>query len=264
MKQYYFSGLFILFLSAWIPLCAQTSFANPYKFPSEVGILMGASNYAGDIVKKGDYDMSATCFSFGAFYRTYSTTNLSWRFSLTQGKLKGSDNTWSNTDRTLRGFSFSNPLTELAARAEYDLMNHKRWSLSEGFRKKFSLYGFIGAGVSLINTNTTFNRTLGVRYDQLIAKDEQNQRSLMFTVPFGGGIKLDLNEHWILGAELGLNPVFNDYLDGISISGNPDYNDWYSIGGITLTYRLQSVFDQRFFIKEKKADRLNDDSSTPK
>lgn len=264
MKLYYFSSLFVCLLTIWLPLSAQTSFANPYKFPSEVGILTGASNYAGDIVKKGDYDLSASCFSFGAYYRTYSSTNLSWRFSLTQGKLKGNDNSWANTDRIGRGFSFSNPLTEVAARAEYDLLNHKRWSLSEGFRKKFSLYGFVGAGISLINTNTTFNRTLGARYDQLIAEDEQNQRSLMFTVPFGGGIKLDLSERWILGAELSLNPVFNDYLDGISMSANPKFNDWYSVGGITLSYRLQSVFDHRFFINEKKNKRPEDDSSTQK
>lgn len=252
MKQYYSSILFVLLFAAYFPLCAQTTLANPYKFPSEIGILMGASTYAGDIVKNGDYDLGASCFNFGAFYRLYSNNNLSWRFSLNQGKLKGDDLDWEGTDRIGRGFSFSTPLTELAARAEFDFMNHKRWSVANGFQKKFSLYLYAGAGLSLIKPNTFFNPNLGDRYDALIAEDEQNQRSAVFTIPFGGGIKIDLNERWTIGGEVGLNPVFNDYLDGISISANPEYNDWYSVGGITLSYRLQSVLDRRFFIKDKK------------
>lgn len=252
MKQYYFSSLLMLLVSFLSPSFAQNNMSNPFKFPAEAGILLGASNYAGDIVKKGDYDLGAACFNFGAFYRMYSNNSLSWRFGLNQGKLKGDDTDWKGTDRMGRGFSFVTSLTELTARAEYDFLNHGRWSTSQGFRKKFSLYVFGGAGLSLIKANPVFNRNLSAQYDLLISADEQNQRSALLTLPFGGGIKIDLNERLVLGAEFGLNPVFNDYLDGISMSGNPDYNDWYSIGGITLNYRLQSIFDQRFFIKKDK------------
>lgn len=257
MKLYYFSSLLVLWVSTSTTAYGQNNASNPFKFPSEAGILLGASNYAGDIVKKGDYDLSAACFNFGAFYRLYSNNNLSWRFGLNQGKLKGDDNDWTGTDRVGRGFSFSTSLTEISARAEYDFMNHKRWNTAQGFSKKFSLYVFGGAGFSLINANPVFNDELGARYDQLISEDEQNQRSLMLTLPFGGGVKVDLSERLMLGAELSLNPVFNDYLDGISVSANPKFNDWYSVGGVTLSYRLQSVIDQRFFIKKTEVTSKN-------
>lgn len=259
MKQYYFSSLLILLVSISTTVLGQNNASNPFKFPSEAGILLGASNYAGDIVKKGDYDLDAACFNFAAFYRMYSNNNLSWRFGLNQGKLKGDDMDWIGTDRIGRGFSFITSLTEISARVEYDFLNHKRWNTPNGFGKKFSLYVFGGAGLSLINANPVFNYDLDTRYDQLISEDEQNQRSAMLSLPFGGGIKIDLSERLVLGAEMSLHPVFNDYLDGISIAANPNYNDWYSIGGITLSYRLQSIFDQRFFIKKNDASMKDTD-----
>ena len=62
MKRYYFSSLLTLLITAWVPLLGQSTLANPYKFPSEGGVLIGATNYAGDIVKKGDYDLDEACF----------------------------------------------------------------------------------------------------------------------------------------------------------------------------------------------------------
>ena len=254
MKQYCFSSLLALLAIAWLPLGAQTTLANPFKFPSEGGVLIGVSNYAGDIVKKGDYDLSAACFVFGAFYRLYTNNNLSWRFGLNQGRLQGDDLDWVGTDRVGRGFSFSTPLTEITSRVEYDFLNHQRWNVANGFQPKFSFYLFAGAGACFINPKTEYNSNLGNRYDLLIAEDEKHRGSVVFTIPFGGGINIDLSERWIIGGEFGLNPVFSDYLDGISESANPKYNDWYSIGGLTLSYRLQSVLNRRFFIKAEKSD----------
>ena len=59
MKQYCFSSLLALLAISCVPLGAQTTFAKPFKFPSEGGVLIGVSNYAGDIVKKGDSDFGA-------------------------------------------------------------------------------------------------------------------------------------------------------------------------------------------------------------
>jgi hypothetical protein len=243
MKLYYFSSLVSALLITSSALVAQNTASTTNalkKSPNEVGILLGISNYAGDIVKEGNYDWGASCFNVGAYYRLYSSNNLSWRFSLNQGRLKGDDLDWPGTDRIGRGFNFATSLTEVAARTEFDFFNHQRLN-SEGFRKRFSVYVYAGAGLSFINPQTNFNNRLGASFSKLIAEDKENHRNVVFTIPFGGGVKFDLNERWILGGEFGLNPVFNDYLDGISMSANPRYNDWYSIGGLTLSYRLRGV-----------------------
>jgi hypothetical protein len=57
-------------------------------------------------------------------------------------------------------------------------------------------------------------------------------------LPFGLGVKAYLSPKWTLSAELGLRPVFNDYLDGVSYAGNPDANDWYGVFSIMLGHRI--------------------------
>ena len=57
-------------------------------------------------------------------------------------------------------------------------------------------------------------------------------------IPFGLGVKADINHQWMVGLEWGMRPVFSDMLDGVSQSGNPDQNDWYGMGGMNLSFRF--------------------------
>lgn len=54
----------------------------------------------------------------------------------------------------------------------------------------------------------------------------------------GAGLKYDLSRQLVIGIEVGLRPTFDDLLDGISQAGNPDKNDWFGFGGLTLHYRI--------------------------
>lgn len=42
----------------------------------------------------------------------------------------------------------------------------------------------------------------------------------------------------MFGFEYGFWISFSDYLDGVSMFGNLDKNDWYGIGGLNLNYRM--------------------------
>lgn len=233
--------IFYLFLILWIGFPPSASIAQS-KFPSEAGLLLGASNYAGDIVKTGDFDPKTFSPSFGVFYRWYYNMNLSVRFGVNQTTLKGDDFNWVGTDRIGRGFNFSSPLTEISTRIEYDLFNHKRRRGGNIFTRTVSPFIYIGAGVGLISPKNDFNLSKNNGILAQINDDKNNRVSSVVTIPFGGGLRYDLNEQFLIGLELGLNPVFTDYLDGISMSADPTNDDWYALGGISIAYRLNSIF----------------------
>ena len=220
-----YTPVFYLALIIWIGFHPSASIAQS-KFPSEAGLLLGASNYAGDIVKKGDFDPKSTSLSFGVFYRWYYNMNLSVRFGVNQSTLKGDDFNWEGTDRIGRGFNFTSPITEISTRIEFDVLNHKRRRGGNTFTKTLSPFFYIGAGVGLISPKNDFNLSKNNGLLAQINEDKNNRVSSVVTIPFGGGLRYDLTEQFLLGLELGLNPVFTDYLDGISISADPTNDDW--------------------------------------
>lgn len=234
MTNHYYSG--ILALLSFV-LTTQNLIGQDFKHPNEMGVLLGTCNYAGDIVKTGNYDMREFAPAFGIFFRTY-TGSISWRMSVARGKLAGDDNSWVGTDRVNRGFSFSSPLTEFALHAEYQLLNSESWRTSPTSRKYFGAFLFVGAGIALVNPKTNFNKSLGGEYPAWIAEDERNHKTAMLTIPVGLGVKYELGGNFIIGADFSLNPVFNDYLDGISRSGDPENNDWYMTGGLSFAMKL--------------------------
>jgi OmpA-OmpF porin, OOP family len=238
----FFFTLFLFLFALSFDANAQKS---PYRFPDEVGLLLGASSYAGDIVKIGDYDLGIVGLSVGAFYRHPLTNNISIRLGLNQTTLSGDDNRWEGTDRVQRGFNFTSSLTEFSARTEFDFFNHRRKQSAVSFRKIFSPFVYIGAGFSLINPKTDYQPNKNPQLQALIAQDIENTPSIVFTLPFGGGFRFDWSERILIGVEAGLNPVYSDYLDGISQSGQPNNDDWYMLGGISLSYRLQPLFSAK-------------------
>lgn len=240
MKRNY-TSIFYAALIIWIGFYPSDTFAQA-KFPSEAGLLLGVSNYAGDIVKKGNFDPKTFSPSFGAFYRWYYNMNLSVRFGINQTTLKGDDYNWIGTDRIGRGFNFTSPLTEITTRIEYDMFNHKRRRGGNTFTKTVSPFFYIGAGVGLISPKNDFNLSKNSGLLAQINEDQNNRLTNVVTIPFGGGIRYDLNEQFLIGIEVGLNPVFTDYLDGISMSAEPANDDWYALGGISISYRLNSIF----------------------
>jgi OmpA-OmpF porin, OOP family len=236
MKIHY-SSSFLVLLS--FVLTMQNLSGQSFNQPSEMGLIIGTSNYAGDIVKTGSYDMREFGAAYGVFYRA-NTPSFSWRFSVLRGQLSGDDRSWVGTDRIDRGFSFTSPLTEFAVHAEFQLLNRGEWRMKNSSRRYFDAFLFAGAGVALVNPKTNFNRSLGGDYPAWIAEDERSRKTTMLTIPVGLGVKYELGGNFIIGADFSLNPVFNDYLDGISRSADPEDNDWYITGGLSFAMKLNN------------------------
>ena len=95
---------------------------------------------------------------------------------------------------------------------------------------------YLGVGAALTSPNPVFDYT-----DEKVEADlNANVSTTRFIVPFGIGVRWNTTEKWAMALELSARPTFSDYLDGVSMAGNPNKNDWYGFGSFQFMYNLSS------------------------
>lgn len=193
----------------------------------EGGLILGGSAMSGDLVDHQMGSMNDVNLAFGLMARKYVTPNFAFRTSLIHTRLSAAD------ERSIRlserGFSTETPLTELTADLEFDLLGHRR-----GKTGLISPYVFVGAGLALTKPKTYYNSANGdATIDQ--NTDASGPR---FVLPMGAGLRLDMKPNLALTVEIAPRATFSDYLDGVSMSGNPDKGDWYGLGTVQLLYKF--------------------------
>ncbi|GAB5555779.1 MAG: hypothetical protein Sapg2KO_53700 [Saprospiraceae bacterium] len=235
MKQMFTSLLFVLFL---MPAFGQESMEETKTArlnPWEIGGSISASSFAGDLVVPDASSIRATSFSVGAFGRLAIANQFTTRLSLKYGRLSADDTDFPKLEN--RGFSFTKNFTELTLGFEWEPLGNNPFQADGSFKKRVSPYLYAGIGGVFGSPDINFGSS-SIENDPDVQKDLANQRNSHFTVPFGVGVKAYLSPLMTIGGELGLRPVFNDYLDGVSYSGNPDANDWYGVLTFNIGYRL--------------------------
>jgi OOP family OmpA-OmpF porin len=242
MKSYScFSLLCLLLCCAFVsPVQSQDSVlvdvpAQAYPASSwEVGLLLGAANAYGDLIDSRLIQFRRTKLAYGALARYNVTSNLSFRATYLRGQLEGADEDWESlADRGLR---FESTINEGAIVGQWNFGKYQKpGSVGMSIRP----YVFAGLGVVLTDLQSDFSSTVGnPRLEALAQQDMANSKTTHFMLPLGVGATVDLSDQISLSIEYGLRPVFNDYLDGVSVMGNPDRNDWYSMATASLAYRF--------------------------
>ena len=194
----------------------------------EIGIFAGGSNYMGDI---GSTDfVKPNNLAFGFLYKWNKSPRHSWRFSYMQATISGADSESESVAKNQRDLSFSNSVREFSAGLEFNFLD---FNLHEQ-QIKFTPYVYSGL--------TYFAYTENFFLGKVLKKDYENGQ---FAIPMIVGIKTNITENLILGAEVGARYTFTDNLDGSNPKnenliplrfGNIDTNDWYVFSGVTLTY----------------------------
>ena len=193
----------------------------------EIGAFLGGSNFIGD-VGKTNY-ISPNELAYGLLYKWNRSPRHSWRFSYSQTKLTANDLKSDMQARKTRGFNFENDVKELSAGLEFNFFD---FNLHEG-KKLITPYVFTGLNFFI--------------YDELYQLDgyKVDFRSQSFAIPMVVGVKTNIADHWVLGAEVGARWTFTDNLDGSNPKndnleplafGNLNNKDWYMFSGLTLTY----------------------------
>jgi hypothetical protein len=242
---------------------------------SEIGTLLGASFYLGDL---NSIPFRDSKFAGGLVYRYNFSPRIALKANILFGKIAAHDSTnysllkktdgtrkWDYRDRNL---SFSSPITEISAQIEINFFN----IFTQSHKNQMSPYLFGGAAIFSYNPQAEHD---GVLYDlQPIGTEGQGREGMGkkysltgFAIPFGIGFKANIGSYVCVGAEWGLRFTFTNYLDdvgGLYYDFSDEHSDvvkyfadpstvkhtinsqrfstikadWYSFAGVVITIRI--------------------------
>ncbi|MBC7777697.1 MAG: hypothetical protein H7246_19840 [Phycisphaerae bacterium] len=204
----------------------------------EGGILLGISNYSGDLSEKRIH-LSESKLAYGGFVRYFLSSHFALRAHFFAGSISGEDANAEALLQQQRSFRFKTDLREFGLVGEYHVFGRGE---SAGIKRDnylLSPYLYLGIGGTFTRKKVEY---YGAPEDRsefvLVPLPEGGQREQFLVFPMGVGVLADLTKDVVLGLEVGWRPSVSDQLDGVSLNGNPDKKDWYYFGGVTLTFIL--------------------------
>jgi hypothetical protein len=196
---------------------------------AEIGFGIGTWNYTGDLSR--NYYILNVKPAGTVFYRSNLGRAISFRTSITAGKIAASDARPIDAFASNRAAAFNLFLYELALATEYHFLDWR----SEKRPLRFTPYVVTGLGLFGMAGQT---------------QKSAEYSSIQPSVQLGIGFKYVLNPLWYLSLEFSTRKTFFDYLDNVSEGntanknyryGNPNDNDNYHFLGITLTRTFYTI-----------------------
>lgn len=206
-----------IILSAIIVYLCALNFSNAQE--NEYGTWVGTTVYFGDL--NPNYSFKQARYGGGLFYRYNFTKRMALRAGLSYFNVAASDAKLSNKQpyQTARNLDFQSNIMELAVTYEFNFFEP-----SKDKTKRYWTPYFFG-GFSAYNFSS-YTKYEGTRYrlEPLGTegqKDPNNENASGYSkyavaIPFGGGIKVALNNNWTFQFELSSRKTFNDNLDDVS------------------------------------------------
>lgn len=186
---------------------------------SDIGLIGGASYYMGDINHTRHFYMPSA--AGGIIYRYNLNPRNSFRFSGIYTTLAGSDSDFEDAFQQQRNISFKTSIIDLAINTEFNFRDYQPTKLR---RDRYSPYVSAGIGYASVLSTTV-------------------DAASAATLNFGGGFKYNLSRRWSMGVEWTFRKTLSDELDGTENIGTEEgvffhNNDWYSIIGFFITYKI--------------------------
>jgi len=254
------------------------STAQQFKPNTEVGLILGASYYLGDLNTTHFNQSSATA---GLVIRKNIDKRFVYKAEVMYLNIKSDERQSSDTIALNRGLHFRSPIYELSGQIEFNFLPYQSGN------PLYTWTPFVYTGISIFSFNPQAENINGEWVDlQELGTEGQgtttefngNTRSkyslIQFAIPIGGGLKIAVNENFNIVLEYGARKTFTDYLDDVSTTyagpningswpvemsdlaqqmsdpngthvkdeqrGNPNKKDWYSFAGITLSFKLNN------------------------
>jgi hypothetical protein len=189
--------------------------ATSYSQTNEIGLILGAANFKGDLNRDAGAKESKPVI--GLFARHHYHRHFALRGSFLYGNLNGSDThlSYSSDDRRERGrgLSFSSHIWELAVVNEFYLID-------KSHKNEFSAYIFAGGGIMHFNPTATYKGTQYHLRDyhtegQGQAGHDKEYKLTTLTGLIGLGGKYQFSSSMCLGLELGYRFTNSDYIDDV-------------------------------------------------
>lgn len=232
----------------------------------ELGVSVGLANYTGDVSPR--FVMGETKPAAGIFARL--NLNNTWALTAIANQLRVSGNDANFSFNKARNIRFQTDITELAGVIEFNYFKYGTGVLD----RHFTPFVYWGLGAALYNPQGFYKnkwydlreyQTEGVAYSGVTA-----------VMPMGLGLKWMPSKNVSIEWTIGFRKTYTDYLDdvsknyidiaqqmsdkgevaagladpsiqlneGVSLNkagyqrGNPDFNDWYFLTNVSVTYRI--------------------------
>jgi hypothetical protein len=227
----------------------------------------GIASYHGDLVNPGTLGRVRYNLVIGGEY--HLNQRISLRPELIWFRIFGSDE-FADSDRVLRNINFFSNNVELSGVTTFHLLKTGRFYYE---RPAFNVYGFGGVGLLYMNPKTTRDNGQVVALQPIQTEGTYYSR-FQPVIPYGLGVKMQVNILFNIIIEGGNRLVFTDYLDDVStrryhdhpdagyvltdpiaielnkrgnasVRGNPENNDGYFFLNIKLQYYLPPEFGLR-------------------
>lgn len=239
-----------------------------YAQEIEIGTTIGFSNYFGDLAPTPVLKETKPA---GALFGRYNiSSSFAFTSSLSAGLVTGNDQNFK--ENQYRNLSFRSSIYEMATLVEFNFFKYGVGVLD----KRYTTYIFLGIAATSFNPQANVNGTW-INLSN-IQTEGKKYSTLAISVPFGMGFKCRMSKHFALEGNIGFRRLYSDYLDDVSGTypnvitmlekngqlaallsdrsvevtgqpfsnkegyrrGNNDFDDWYIMGGISLTYRFYS------------------------
>ena len=248
--------------------------AQQFKPNTEVGILLGASYYLGDLNTTHFYQPLP---AVGLIIRKNIDKRFAYKAEAMFINLQSDERKSEDTISINRSLHFRSPVYELSGQLEFNFLPYHPGN------PLYTWTPFIYTGISIFNYNPQAENANGEWVDlQELGTEGQGTTTypnrkkyplIQFAIPMGGGFKIAVNESFNIILEYGARKTFTDYLDDVSTTfvggnvtaypsdmdpiaiymsdptkrykkddqrGNPEKNDWYSFAGVTLSFKLNN------------------------
>lgn len=264
---------FRIILTLTVLLLSVNAFSQRFRNGiSEIGFLVGAGNYFGDLAP--EIVLKESKPAFGLLYKYHHSRYLSSRYQFVFTQISGNDKNFEAN--AYRNLSFHSNIFELGYSLEFNFLG---FGVNRNQHEKpYTTYVFGGFNMFTFNPKADLPsgdeielRTIGTEGQKLNGKREY--ALIQPALSFGIGYKFNIKNYTVLGIEIGLRKTFTDYLDDTkgtypdfnalnakqgsgagdfsqpqTTQGNPPIaagtmrgdshlKDWYLVAGITISFR---------------------------
>lgn len=231
--------LLTLFAAIVVGVCvtAETQAQRWKRQRYEASFVLGASNFLGELGGANqigtnyfkDLEIAMTRYVLGVGMRYKLTEFTALRGQLLYARLRGEDRLTQEQYRNNRNLMFRSPVIELDVQLEFSWMRESigsRYKVRrvKGRGKKGSevyFYGFVGIGGMWFNPRGKFNdkwyslRPLHTEGQGLV-DSRPNYSPVQLVIPYGLGVRYNVNKQMSIGMEYGIRKTFTDYIDDVS------------------------------------------------
>lgn len=205
----------------------------------EAGFFAGVANYQGDLAED-QIELGETKLAYGGYASYFVNPKFILRGNIYYGYISGTDE--NSPDLQFRNYAFSGDILEIGLNGQWLILGRNRYNNSGIFVPQFTPYLSAGVAISTVKSELTYPET----DENASMFPEKNDTDNFIVVPVSAGLRYEFIEFLTLGFEIGPRATFSDYVDDVSLAGNPNKNDWYLFGGFTLGYVFGSANNFKF------------------